>query len=825
MNTNTGHSRLGDRFHTCATLKYCPLLSILCVLSHVANGTTFADKDLAATAPSSKSGGSDVLDEVTVTARKRRERLIDVPVAATALTTQDIARYEISTFAAIAQQTPQLLIGPVPSDVGGVINIRGIGASEVGVANDQPVSINVDGFALSQATVLSLGQYDLDNVEVLKGPQTVFFGKNSPAGVVSLRSKDPGKDFEGQIRAGYEFYNQQRYLEGIVSGPIGAGFSARFVGYVSGENGWFRNNAVPNGAGVTSTDPAQGPNGNEKFGRLTVKYESPESRFDAKLKLSYGEINLNNDYGFDVQNFSCTGPMPTFNVSVKECQLNRFYQESNIPASIVASSPEGAFKDGRPYSDTNQILGILELNYTFTDTLKLTSVTGLYKLHEDVLDSSATNSELALLGFRGDIGNRQYTEELRLASSFNGPVNFQTGLYAQDRSTTEWGPVAFAPGFLAAEAVEIPVVYTVDTTHAYSGFGEITYKFLPQFELAAGERYSREIKGLGGTQGGGTFDAPVVDIARGLANSKRTFTNLSPEVTISYKPATDFTVYGSFREGFVSGGFNNPNSAGSVNAKYNASYDQTTARGGEIGFKGYAFDRQLRFDVTSYFYKYFGLQVNSIDPITIASVTSNAATATIKGAETNAFLSPDSVRGLSVRVGLAYNDAVYGTFDSAGCYGGQTIVQGCSGNLQGQAFTTQSLSGQPLQRAPRWTANPGFTYDHGIAEEVSGTFSFDAAFMSSYFSQLEENPSSRVPGFWTLNTAFAVRGKHGAWEVAVIGRNIANKLAVISSFDNLLTGSGKGTAAGVRSDLVGALNAPRTIALQFTVRSSWWTVH
>ena len=751
---------------------------------------------------------SDGFPDIVVTARKRNERLMDVPVAVSALSGETLQRYATSTLAAIAQQTPQLIIGEATTQTGGTVNLRGIGAGQSNAATDNPVSINLDGIQVSQGNVLRLGQYDIERVEVLKGPQTLFFGKNSPGGVISLVSNDPGRTFEAQLRTGYEFGATQRFAEAILSGPLGGGFSARIVGYISKQDGWFRNIAVPVPGVVFGTDPAGGPANREMFGRATLTYASPDERFSARLKVSGGSVRRPNGTTVNSQRYVCTNGVPVYSVTVTDCKLDRFYAGSRLSPAMVATDP-ASFGDGNPFFHSSQLLGSLDLKFKPSDQVSIAAVTGYYRGHEDFLDSFS-QAERPRIASRSDLRNRQFTQEVRFSSEFNGPFNFFMGGFYQDSTFSDRIPLVFDAGILAPVAVRVPIRDFSIGTKAYSAFGQMRFKLTSEIELAGGLRYSHERKSLDGTVGGAAFV---------VARPTRAFHNVSPEASITYKPDQNLTFYASYRQGFVSGGYN-ATALQPVGATIDPSFDQSTVRGGEAGIKGYAADRQLRFDLTGYYYWYRGLQLSAFDPATLALTTRNAASAKGRGVELNIFYRPHALGGLELHSGAAYNNATYGSY-VGGCYGGQTISLGCNLNPNAAGvFSSQDLSGQRLVRAPLWTFNAGVTYDHEIGGGLSGAVSLDTSYTSSYQPQLEADPRALQLGFGLLNGSISVRDLNDGWQVALIGKNLTQKYAVSSSFAGTLTGSGTGTASGVLSDINGSLIAPRAVLLQLTLRSS-----
>ena len=180
-----------------------------------------------------------------VSARRSSERLIDVPVAVSALSPDTLTRNSITNLARVAQIVPFVNLTPVPAQGGALFAIRGIGSPPTDPGIQQSVLVNVDNVMIGRGRVAQAGLFDLSQIEVLKGPQALFFGKNSPAGVISVTTADPGKSLAGYVRAGYEFEAHERYAEGAIGGPLTDTFRVRVAGRYSFIRGYLHNVAQP----------------------------------------------------------------------------------------------------------------------------------------------------------------------------------------------------------------------------------------------------------------------------------------------------------------------------------------------------------------------------------------------------------------------------------------------------------------------------------------------------------------------------------------------------------------------------------------------------
>jgi iron complex outermembrane receptor protein len=756
---------------------------------------------------------NSALAEIIVTARKREERLQDVPISMTAYTSKDIERYQTQTLQDVASLTPQLVINQSDNPTS-TIFLRGIGASDNSPSIDQAVSINVDGVQVSKGGgIVRLGQLDIQRIEILKGPQSLFYGKDSPAGIISIVSADPGNSFESKIRAGYEIYNKQEFLEVMVSGPLNEVLGARLDAYVSNEKGWFVNE-VPNEPGVTPPRSTTYPNQQQYLGRLTLLY-TPSDVFDTKLKLSAGRVNQLNGQASGDEVYDCpTGaPQNAFGTfSPAGCRVGRYYSYGAISPEVAALDPH--FGDGMPYLSSAQTLGSLTANYRPAKELTVTSVTGYFKDAEDESENFC-RSVIACLPAFSYYSISQWTEELRARTSFDGPVNFLFGGFYQNMNMDVQEGIVFGVP-IAPIPVLIEHWYSKEVTHSYSGFGQVIYDFAPLWELTGGARYTSESSsyallrgpsGLNGFAALGPVPLAVPDVH---------FANVSPEATLNYRPTHDLTFYGAYRQGFVAGGYNAVSFQG---PGANNSYRPETAKGGELGVKGRMFDGQVRFDADIYRYKYAQLQLSTFDPVTLSQPVINAGAATIEGIEASFVYAPIPLPQLSLRGSVAYNHNKYDDF-LAQCYSGQTIVQGCNLNFAGGNYNSQNLGGAPLSHAPSWAAAAGASYEAPLNDHLMLTSSVDANYSSAFYGEVEEGPRSLQGQFWKLNMSITLHSDRG-WEVALIGKNLTNRLTFTETYETNLTGQGYGKPGPILpSDMDAMLSPPRTLMLQFTLTNA-----
>jgi iron complex outermembrane receptor protein len=753
--------------------------------------------------------------DIIVTARRRAESLQNVPVAITAFDANFIQNQAIDTIGDLVSFTPGFTVSEASGGAGGIIYLRGVGSTAAHPLIEQAVAINLDGVQISSGLILRATELDVQQVEVLRGPQALFFGKNSPGGVISFRSADPGDHFEGMVRGGYEFNAREYNLEGMLSGPLGGGWGARLAVSYSGMDGWLKIRSVdavtPLGTAI-STPSNRAPDSTQIFVRGTVTYDDG-GPLTGRGKVTY--LHAKNRYGngFYQQRVFCPMGSPQVlpgvasppAVAIDNCKADGTVVGGSIPASLSSADPLiGNDRDG--FRRNTQWLGSLELNYELSDALTLTSVTGYYDVKEPQ-NSQYTFAPIAALVYSvNDTSISQFTQELRLASDFSGPFNFLAGgFYEHSRKMALTGAV-FATSFVGPEKF-------VQTSDNWSVFGQATYKIVPQLELSAGARYSHDSK---------SADVFVQRVQlTNLTQDKLSFSDFSPEITLSYEPSQNVLIYGSYRQAFKSGGFDAGLGTGlRLRAAPNQSfaYRPEQAEGFEGGIRAKFDGGRGRISLTGYRYEYSDLQYSAFDPSTLGIRITNAASATIQGLEIDASYRPRAIEGLTLRFTGGFNDTKFDEF-RAGCYAGQTIALGCNlDQAPNGAFSSQDLTGAPLSYAPRWSGSVGASYDREIGGLLFGVTG-NVFYSSSFWASLEQSPGSLQDRYATADLSFRVGDPAKRWELALIGKNLTNEYVLGRAINVSLTGTGTGRAGpGVLGDIASTISRGRQIMAQMTWR-------
>ena len=737
-------------------------------------------------------------EEIIVTARKRDETLISVPVVVTAVGGPQLAARGITNIDGLARITPQLLSGNQGGAVqGGNITIRGVSGPDQNPFGDQAVSFNIDGVQVAKATVRRMSDFDIGQIEVLKGPQALFFGKNSPAGIISIRTADPTDAFEAKISGGYEFNARQIRTEGYVSGPLGDTLGFRVAGVYSDLKGDVRDRT----SASSPYAPANRRNPTYKDWALrgTLKWE-PVDSFKARLKVSYGQ--LRGDGPASATAFtSCPQGARFTGSGIDQCSTKDGANSNAGYGGFLATLP-GTLNhwrsSGHNFNKQDQLLAGLEMNYDLLDAVTLTSVTGYYSVDVDQCQNYE-NDDAILLPSCNVYKNKEFSQELRISSDFEGPLNFIGGVYYSDTRASTGSITFLFAGTTSLFNPLDPTFYGSPTNpalvnnyflrqrgRAYSGYLQLSYKPVETVEINVGGRYSNERKRLpvvrftpgladGAFSGsylldnyfltaGNEASAAVLPVRRGR------WSDFSPEVTVSYRPSNQLTLFASYKHGFLSGGFN----SGSVSfgsTGLDLGYDPQTIKGFEAGVKAELFDRTLRTNFAAYTYKINDQQVSNV--INTTNTISNAGGAKVKGVEFDInWRTP--LEGFSLNGAAAYNKGKYTSYPNAPCYGGQTAAQGCVGS-------SQDLGDTELIRAPKWNLNGGFSFERPIGQSLKFGVIGNASYVSSYLTDSSSAPNGRQPKYTLFDATIRVAQAEDAWELALIGRNLTDKYYVVAT--------------------------------------------
>lgn len=745
---------------------------ILCIATPAGAAETTAP---AAEPVATATGATDEdgkLAEITVTAQRRTERLQDVPISAQVVSGQALSDQNIQDLTELSQTVPGVQI----ANSGRTDNlyIRGIGSGE-NQSFDQSVGTFIDDIYHGRSRESAATFLDIDHVEILKGPQSTYFGNNAIAGALNVVTKKPTEQFDASVRALYGQFGQYA-VEAAAGGPLSDTVSIRGALVVNGLQGWITD--------VTTGDKQ--PDEDNVAGRISVRFR-PNSDLDVLFKV---EADKNRSLsGLWLQEDNCPPPAP-----ITPGALCQAVIAQGLPNGIY--SRENSQSPGQQTTlSTNE--DVLTVNYSQWGHT-FTSVTGFYNYHY-ILDLDADGVPQDLLNVQAPEHYDQFSQELRVASPADQSIEYLGGLYFQtDRMAFRQD---FSYFFLTPTLDSIPpfaplVPYLPlgqstkysQLEHTYSVFGSTTWNATDQLKLTAGLRGSWVNKdydqnlyyGTATQQYGGIVPLPaaIEPLAQAFANAaglgvantlsgSRADKAWMPSARIQYQVFPSSMAYFSYTRGFKAGGFNGADSSGLAQ---NLPFQPEYVNAYEIGEKSEFLDKRLLLNLALFRSDYSDLQVAQ-DLATSGTLTSfirNAAQARSQGVE----LETQWIvaRDFRVTVDMTYLDSRYISYPNVSPTQEQQFL--------GQ--TTQNLSGSPTSYSPDWSGNVAADYRFKLAGGYALTTELSTFATSRYFvpGVGTDDPDSIQPGYARLDTRLSLESPDGHWAVDVIGKNLTDRVVI-----------------------------------------------
>ena len=811
------------------------------------------------------------IEEVVVTARKREESALDTPVSVTVLSGEDIDVYNTRGLVQLTARVPGLAIENGGGGfAGGDMTIRGIGRTALDYGLDSSVTLWIDGMAFSRGHMTSTGLFDATSVEVQKGPQSLYYGKNTIAGVVAIHSVSPvvGEETEGFLRASYEFETEDPVFEGGVSFPLGDTLAVRLAArYQDMQGGWLENSARPLDASVLypgTNFQTRGaawedfPKQEETIARATIVWE-PSDNFDANLKLFRADTKRADTVATIL--WSCAdgpGANPFFAVSfvqfadpTQTCPDGspRLLANAALPPIEVSRANPFTEDDGGFFYELEQDLYTLQMNWDLGN-YTITSVTGYWDYESgEQTDYAWTSWATSGLANQGESGE-SFTQELRVSSNFDGDINFTVGAFFEDSERAFSAPIqvvtpvvyhifgAFLPPPLAGDIVPFDGGGLYDGAYlnahqiwdndieSLSVFAGIDWQLTEDLELSGGLRYTDEERSASGGnvfENSGFFGFSPSGVTY---NPSTDSDNVSPEATLSYHLNDDVMGFVSYKTGFQAGGISNPGTVPNLSAlpvevqNDVLAFDETEVEGIEVGLKGRFMDGRMRAELGAFFYELEDLQVGIFNAATVSVTLQNAAVAHNWGLEANILYYVNE--RLQLRFAGQYNKLEYDEWEDASCHSIDNAIPaallpttgpGChvtTDPLSGASVKIQDLSGVRYG-GPSLQLNAGLTYERPLTEGWGLGFSWDTIHHSEGERALNQ-PGTEIPSRTVTHLALSVYQEEGPWQANLMCSNCFNEIYV-SRIGNKPLGK---IIPGVAGDLVADLATPRLLTLSIT---------
>ena len=692
------------------------------------------------------------LDEIIVTARRRSESLQDIPVAVSVFGADRISELQADDISGIQYSTPNLYFDQGDAS-NAVVYLRGIGQNDSLAFADPGVGVYVDDVFIARSQGAFLELFDVERVEVLRGPQGTLYGRNTIGGAVKFVSSPPPEEFKAYLEAGVGNYDFQT-LKGSIGGPLAEDKLRGKVAFSARKRDGFNTNSV------TGEDDGDI---NSLSGRASLLF-TPNDEWEFLVSVD----------GKQERPDTSRSPSRLTPISVASAAA---------PTGILtlpASTDEYAVDtNANGLSDLTAWGLSVTSRWQASEAVSLESITSYREMDFD-LNLDTDGSPLPVLDILLLQEQNQFSQELRGTFDNGGPLTVTGGLYyfhdedvsfsgVDNGAATIFGFPVTLFGFASSSLAQ-----TDQITDSYAVFADATYAISNRLDVSAGIRYTLEEKTS--QRVFENFFDPTVSVVdatppflAGLGvpgtkiSGEEDFNAFTPKVSVSYKATDDALVYASACRGFKSGGFdgraNNDFSFQPFEPEFVWSY--------EAGLKTSWLDGALIANMAAFYNDYTDLQVTSFgaDPVTgvFVSQFTNAAAAKIKGFELEVLAQPTDRLTLSGTLG--WLDADYDEFN--------ILVGGVA----------TDVSDRPLVNAPKWNGSVSATYEQPISPSMTAVFHADAAYRGKRAIEISASPELNQDGHEMVNAFAAIKTNDERWEFRAGVKNVTDTAIRVQGFN------------------------------------------
>jgi len=669
-----------------------------------------------------RGGASILLEEITVTARKRDESMQDAPLSVSALSSEQIEALQVRDLTSLATSLPNVSLDDVGT-IRGVANfsIRGLGITASIPSIDPTVGVFVDGVYMGINNGIIFDMFDLESIEVLRGPQGILFGRNVTGGAILLNTKKPGDEFEARIRAAADAGGDggmSSYLMGSIGGPMSDNFAAKLTAYYNEDDGWFKNLASGQDHGAIT----------QLMVRPVIVW-NPTDNLEITARYEYSDIDGD-------------GPSSQSHVN-----------GSGIPGTPFSHDPDSfdfsIDEPGYQFTETN--LFSTEIAWSVSDTGTITNIFGWRESESSAL-SDIDAQPLPWFHATTGINAEQISNELRYNGMIGDRTNLTVGVY-YFKNDLEYAEGRLLLG--GALTQDGGGLYGVETAAAFTA---IDYDVSDRWTLSAGLRYTREEKDAQVATLPFNTNAPC-NVIEGTCPydfvDSKTWTNVSPKLGATMAVSDDTTIYAHWTRGFRSGGYNLRNTS-VLPSNPPGPFDEETVDNFEIGWK-HDFEGG-RINGAVFFNSIQDLQadINFPDPVSaVVQVIKNTADAEIAGIELDGVFSLADNFVVTASIGAIDANYTKVLFD-----------------LNGDGVIDEADLALALKRAPKLTYSAGINWDVELGSW--GYMTARASFSHRDRAAWSENNLAYIPAQDIVDAGLSFTSNDGMWVFALYGKNLTN---------------------------------------------------
>ncbi|WP_372784750.1 TonB-dependent receptor [Phenylobacterium sp.] len=714
--------------------------------------------------------------EVIVTAQKREERLLDVGLAVSSLNAETLRTQRVANSGDLVGLAPNLDVKENIPGAQAIVTVRGVGLNDFSSTNNSTVGVYVDDVFLASFAEMDFNLYDLERIEVLKGPQGTLYGRNSTAGAINIISAGPSLAGDSGVvsatAGNFGRYEGEAAVNLVASDQLAFRFSGKAI---KQDDGYWTSRTLRSGLGQQDI----------LLGRAQMLWRPTEATtVKLKLEAERNRSSIGSGKFFGTIPAVVGATCPNF-ANPAVCTDSHGFTDTNPDPFSVTTGHAAPYR----VSQTNATLHVDQ----DLGSVRLSSVTGYIDFKRGFyIDADAAPTTDAEFDQNDKV--RQFTQELRLAGGMAGRATWLIGAYySWDRVQT------FSPGFLH-DLFNTNALITADQkTESRAVFGQVDWTLTPRLKLVTGLRYTDEDRSyVGGTTDLNSFGLSFLCFAVGacalgapgthvlsLEDASIHDRNWSWRGGLNFKPNDDSLVYGTIARGTKSGGFFN---GITTNSFALAPYRPEQLTDYEAGVKTRLLDRTLQFEASVFWYDYKDLQTQTFTNVGAVSLIKlgNVGKATVKGLDAQVTWLP--VRGLTLNAGLGLLDTELGSFSTAGAAGVIIVPKG-----------------NKLPNAPDASFNGQARYEWPVTGDWTAAVQAAAHYSSKVFKESLNTPSLSAGSYWLLDARASLASRAG-WEFAVWGKNLGDERYVTQATDD-------GLGMGYR-----VFNAPRTYGVSVTKR-------
>ena len=682
------------------------------------------------------------IDEIIVTAQKRSENLQTVPVAVSVNTGEDLRDRNISNIDQLQTIVPSFQSSPFGT------SIRGVGTSTFSTSIEPTVSTVVDGVVLGRPEMALGSFYDIAQVEVLRGPQGMLFGKNASAGVVSIVTNRPNLDglfAAANISLGEDGYNRS---DATVNLPLGDRVALRVGGFVNELDGVIHNNF-----------DGRSFNGNDEWGTRARLLWVASDNVEVLLTADY----MKQDQSITWSPYALGAGSP-FTGAYAFCGVTPSPENDEL----CIDGPQ--YKDRENYGFTGQVDWSLGNGLTLTSITAARRATDLSSGDSDSLPVNLLNTNISDQWFE------QFSQEFRLTSPQGARLEYVAGLYyfsQETRQVTEqtgtFG-LPLPPGFFANSTINSLV-----EGESAAVFGQLKYALTDSLALIAGVRFTHDTLSLDFNQ----FNLPgTLGVNPTVSRvDDTTEDNVSWRLGLQYQVAPRVMLYGTVARGYKGPGFNQTGVSNATASQYVGPEIPTSF---EIGAKTTLFDGRVLLNLAAFHTEFEDYQAQTLDrSVTPAAFrTINAGDLETQGVEADFIVR--LAEGLTLTGAAAWIDARYGDFAPISCYPGQTVAQGCVVVAPGfppfvPPTTAYDASGEPLSGVPDWKGTMALRYERPVFSGLKLNALIDWSWRSEVNASANGDPNTVIDGFSLFGFNVGVGAEDESWRLSAWGKNVGDQ--------------------------------------------------